>query len=83
MILQIFTVFDDKTQAYLQPFYMQTKGAAIRAIQDAIDDPQHQFAKHLEDYALFHIGQWDDSNGQFDTSVPAIVGRLIEFKQEA
>ena len=61
----IFTVYDTKTAAYLPPFFMQTKPAAIRAITDCVNDPEHQFAKHPEDYILFYLGMFDDQNALY------------------
>jgi len=59
MKLKMFTVFDSKLEAYLQPFYMQSKGAAIRAWIDTINDSNSQFNKHPGDFTLFEIGEWD------------------------
>lgn len=62
----IFSIYDSKTAAYLQPFFMQTKPAAIRAISDTLSDPNHQFAKHPEDYTLFYLGTFEDQHSKFD-----------------
>ena len=83
MQLKIFTVYDAKVEAYLQPFYMQSKGAAIRAITECLNDPKHQFAKYPADYTLFEIGSWDDSNCKFDLhKAPVSLGVLLEFRSE-
>ncbi len=66
MIQQIFSIYDSKIAAYLQPFFSPTKPAAIRAITDVLSDKSHQFSKHPEDYILFHLGSFNDSNAQFE-----------------
>lgn len=66
MKISVFSVYDSKTDAFMQPIFLQTKPAAIRAITDCVQDPTHQFAAHPEDYTLFYLGQFDDSNGTFD-----------------
>lgn len=65
MIMNIYSVFDSAVGAYLPPQLMQSKGAAIRAVQDAVNDPQHQFARHASDYALFELGTWDDQDASY------------------
>lgn len=80
MLLQVFSIYDSKVEAYLQPFFAPTKGAAIRYFSDAIADPQHQFFKHCEDFTLFHLGSYDDSGGLFDCDAPVSVGNAVEFK---
>ncbi len=84
MIHQMFTVFDSKAEAYLPPFYMQTRGAAIRAFQDTVNDPNHAFNKHPADYTLFIIGEFDDSTAAFNIhDVRKSCGNALEFKIEA
>lgn len=80
MIHQIFTIFDSKTEAYLPPMYFQTKGAAVRAMEDTLEDPNHQFCKHPGDFTLFHIGEFDDTTCTIDTfNTPKSVGVAQEF----
>ena len=62
MKIKMFTVFDSKVGAYLQPFFMQSTGAAMRAFEDSCNDPQMQFNKHPADFTLFEIGEYDDSD---------------------
>lgn len=62
MILKVFAVRDTKAQAFLQPFYSPSVGSALRAFTDAVNDPQCPFNKHPEDYLLYEIGSYDDSN---------------------
>lgn len=66
MITSIFSIYDSKTLAYLPPFFMQTKPAAIRAITDVANEPGHQFNKHPGDYTLFYLGTFDDLTSQFE-----------------
>lgn len=60
MKLKIFTIYDVKSETYLQPFYMKTKGEAIRGFYEALNDPQTTFAKYPADFTLFEIGEFDD-----------------------
>lgn len=79
---KFFTVYDSKTEVYLQPFLMQTKGAAIRAFADTVNDQSSQFAKHPEDFTLFEIGEYDDSTANmipYDVKQP--LGLAKEFQR--
>ena len=75
MLLQVFTVFDSKAETYLPPFYMPALGAALRSFADTCNDPSHAFNKHPSDYALFHLGSFDDSHASFDSfTTPVSLG---------
>lgn len=63
MKLKVFAIHDSKAEAYLQPFFMANKGTAIRAITDILQQKDHQFTKYPEDFTLFELGEYDDSNG--------------------
>lgn len=81
MILQVYSVYDAKAEAFMTPFYMQAKGQAIRAFTDTVNDDSHAFSKHPQDYTLFEIGSWDDSNGSLiSLDTPVSLGLGIEFK---
>jgi hypothetical protein len=79
VIKKIFTVYDEKSEAFLQPFFLDTNGQAIRAITDCVNDLNHQFGKHPSDHTLFSLGTFDDSDGTFQTSKVSL-GCLVEFK---
>lgn len=82
MISKIFTVFDTKVEAYLTPFYMKSKGEAIRSFTEACNDPQTMFFKHPEDYVLFELGDYSDSDASFCLlPSPRSIGCAIEFKK--
>jgi len=64
MIFKVFTVYDSKVEAYMNPFYLPAKGAAIRTFTDLVNDKSHPIGKYPADYTLFEIGSYDDQNGQ-------------------
>ncbi len=57
---RIFVIFDAKARAYLPPFFLPEAGQATRAFSDMVNNPEHQFGLHPEDYTLFEIGTFDD-----------------------
>lgn len=79
MIKKIFSIYDEKSEAYLQPFFFDTNGQAIRTIVDCISDPNHNFSRHTSDYTLFLIGEFDDQTAKMESCKTAL-GNLVEFK---
>ncbi len=65
MKLKVFSVFDSKAEAFIQPFYSQTTGTAVRSFEQALQDPAHEFRKFAGDYTLFELGQFDQSTGHY------------------
>jgi len=80
MIINIYSVFDAATNAYLQPMYALSKGQIIRGITEAVNDPKHDFHKYARDYTLFELGTFDDSCAMFKLlPSPKSLGVLVEF----
>ncbi len=76
----VFSVYDSKIEAFLQPFFMPTRAAAIRALTDTLGEPGHMFAKHPEDYTLFYLGSFEDEKAVFDLEpTPQSLAVLIEL----
>lgn len=81
MTSKIFCVYDSKMEAYMQPFFLQTKGAALRAWADTVNDPKTQFNKHPGDFTLFEIGEYNDETGTLTNFTAKInLGNALEFK---
>lgn len=84
MILKVFGIYDSKTEAWLQPFFSQSKGSAIRSIESLVNDKEHNFSKYAADFTLFDLGQWDDQTCKYDLlNTPHSMGVFIEFKRDA
>lgn len=84
MILKVFCIYDSKAESYLVPFFMRSKGEAIRAITTHVNDAEHNFSKFAEDFALFELGSWDDDSAKFDLhAAPQSLGLLHEFRKPA
>lgn len=72
MIQKVFGVRDGKAQAFLQPFFSNAVGSAIRAFDDVVNDKSsgNQIAKHPEDYMLYELADFDDNSGEFISRDP-------------
>lgn len=67
---KVFSVYDIKSELYSAPFYMVTRGEAIRAFKDAANDPNIAIGKHPSDFKLVYIGSFDEETGQFENVIP-------------
>jgi len=79
MLQKIFTIHDIKASAYLPPFFMPQTGMALRVFGDCINDQEHQFSNHPEDYTLFALGTFDDQTAIAITTPPESLGNGLEF----
>lgn len=77
-LISIYSVFDDKVGAYLQPFFARNDAVALRQFQSAAMDTSSQFNKFAADYTLFYIGQFDENNGFLNrTTTPKNLGTAL------
>lgn len=60
-------VFDQAAEAYGRPFFAPAMGLAVRSFIDEVNRPSadNSMHQHAGDYALFHLGHFDDGTGQF------------------
>ena len=76
---KVFSVRDDKAMAFMQPFFCVTRGVAFRMFYAACIDSSHDFHKYAEDYALYEIGEWDDTEPRLtQIDPPDLVVRAID-----
>lgn len=81
MNFKAFSVFDQKAECYMLPFFMGTKGQAIRSFQDCLKNQEHQFSKYPEDFTLYEIGEYDDSKALLSPHDKKIsLGTALELK---
>jgi hypothetical protein len=64
MIHNIFSVYDNKAEAFLPPFVLPKHEMAIRTFADSINNPETQLFLHPADYTLFTLGTFDDELGK-------------------
>ncbi len=82
MLQSIFTVYDEKAKAHLTPFFMHNSQLAERAFIDCINNDQHKFYRHPQDYTLFVHGTFDDEKAEFTLQfAPKPLGNGVEFIQ--
>lgn len=72
MLLRAYSIFDNKALQYNPPFYAATDGAAVRSLQDIVNDPNTSVGRHPADYILYCVGTWDDGKGRFEPMSPLL-----------
>ena len=82
MNLNIYSIRDLKIEAYSQPFYSHTHGSALRAFADHVNEAGSAPNKHPEDFALFHLGTFNDQTGEITGQQPRHIGEAIEYRKE-
>lgn len=67
MKIEVMAIKDQQTNAFGQPIFVPTIGAAIRMFGDEINRnaDNNQLYKHPEDFSLYHLGSYDDNAGKF------------------
>lgn len=78
MKMYVFSVFDKAVGAFLQPFFVRSRGEALRSFTDAVNDPKSQFHNHLLDYTLVCHGEFDDGSGLFSSGEPERIVSAVE-----
>lgn len=74
MKVGIFSVYDKKTAAFMQPFFQHTRGQAMRTLTDTVKGRESLIGSHPEDFQLFQVGEFDDQEGKI---VPLKDGRFV------
>lgn len=63
MILKAYSVYDGAVKAFNPPFYCRAEGEARRNFIQAVTDSRSDISKHVDDYSLFWVGEFNDSDG--------------------
>lgn len=75
---KIYSVYDKAIGAYMQPFFVRSKGEAIRSFMQACSDPKMPFGTHPGDYTLYELGDYDDVSGSFACHDPIRILTALE-----
>lgn len=59
----IYSIYDSKAEVYTLPFFQTNDAMALRLFADWVNNKDHTFGKHPEDYTLFKTGSYEDSTG--------------------
>lgn len=61
--VNIYSIYDAKANAYMEPWFLPTEPMAIRAFTDVARDEATPIGTHPEDYHLVQVGTWNPKKG--------------------
>lgn len=80
--LKIFSIFDNKANAYLRPFCLPSNAHAVREVSEVLQQ-SGPFSDYPEDFTLFALGQFDDDTGEIQPLLAAEpLGNLLRLKND-
>lgn len=79
----IYTVHDQKAEAFLPCFQAPTDGIAERSFKDLVNQDGHQFSRYAEDYTLIRVACIDDSTGVVTPENPLTIAQGIALKRKS
>lgn len=83
MKTKAYSIFDSKVGSYCSPFFLRSKGEAIRVFTDLANDSKQNISKYPEDFVLFEIGDYDEETGLMIPYKSVMsVGCALEFKSK-
>lgn len=80
--MNIYSIYDRKAQAFNTPMFMQNDPVAIRSVQNALRTPDHQFGFTPEDYVLYCIGYYNETNGQIEPIEPTVIADVLAIHKD-
>jgi hypothetical protein len=75
MIVIAVSIRDKVSEVFGQPFFVQNIGTAVRSFNDEInrESPDNMLNKHPDDFDLYEIGQFDDSNAELKPTLIRLI----------
>ncbi len=81
--MKVFSVYDEKAEAYLIPIFQLTTAVAVRAFAHAANSENHDFSRFAGDYTLFEIGVWDDKSGTIEfLAAHTNLGNALSYRSD-
>lgn len=77
---KIFAIYDNKAEAFMQPFYANTVGLALRIFADNVANPESIMNKNPYDFVIYEIGAFDDKTAEVHNKEQNInLGMAIDY----
>lgn len=80
-MFKCYSVRDAKVESFSTPFYKKSEGEALRDIQRLVNDKSTNVGMFPEDFDLYFVGEFDDSDGKFIPAVPVHVKHCLNLVQ--
>lgn len=83
-MLKVCAVRDRQTLSFGLPVCVVATGVAVRSFIDQVNQAGSTFNQHPEDYVLYYVGEFDDTNGQLHPAeLKQLCTGLDVLKQQA
>lgn len=82
MKLKVHAIYDEKSEAYLQPFFVLTNAEAIRIFQGELVSETSLICQHPQDFTLYQLAEYDNNSGEI-TNKKIDLGNGINYKKKA
>lgn len=79
--MKIFSIRDLKSEAYARPFFSQNRATAMRELSMSLQQ-NTMMIQYSEDFALFEIGDFDETVGTLEGIQPHHVCDIRELIQD-
>lgn len=79
MKMSLYSVFDVKLGAYGRPFVSPNDDVACRSFGLIVNEEGSQVNSNPQDFTLFHVGDFDDTDGSITVVTPKSLGNGLEF----
>ncbi len=79
MKMNMYSIYDTATGAYMRPFFLQSDGQALRMFEDIVMDAEHEVGKHPEDYSVARIGLFNDQTAELTDENVEILATGMEM----
>lgn len=66
-MLKAFSVYDQKSASYSQPFFARTAGEGERMFREEAKNTNSFMSKYPEDFTLYATGEFDPDTGRFQS----------------
>lgn len=83
MRMNVYSIYDVASGAYMRPFFVQADAEAARMFSDIALDADHAIGKHPEDYSLFRVGTFDDNKAKLVGEAPECIATALEMVSAA
>lgn len=79
---KIFAIYDNKAEAFMQPYFAHNAAVGTRTFSDNVQNHDTIFNKHPNDFVLFEIAEFDDQTGEITPHKQNInLGLAIDYLQ--
>lgn len=78
MKMQLYTIFDNKLNAYHQPFCLENDDIALRQFQN-MATKESSIADNPEDYSLWHTATFETTTGETKSIDLKLLAKAHEF----